>query len=467
MSVTPETLLKHLPPFRNERVLIERDQRVNDIIEQILKAHEKYAHYYNELAKYFDADTTEQICSNIYNFLSGNIVYREESDDEQTTALPGAILSLKHGDCKHYSLFAAGILDALRRRGKKINWCYRFCSYKLLDKTPHHVFVVVKKNDGSEIWIDAVPGASELTPLWQLDKQVKNISMPLYDVVGNVNNDSGAVGGASVGYTTGEQLLHAAAKVNPLLIIGRAAFLQMLKWNVRAWAKNIQDLTAKYGRQASDPIGKRWYLFGGDSAPFWSAAVEGSTKPMLGSTQNENSVGVLDPVSIAAMLTAAAPIVIAMVGLVKSLTGKTDWQEGQSIYTPGTTPPGGTTSTVTDFLKNPMVLAGGAALAYYLYSTQTRRKVNGADNTMLWLLLLAGGGYLLYKKSQQEQPPDSTIPGEVLPPEQIPYVPEESIYAQPIVTEESYNSGYAGGGGSDVIYKDFEMDSSIPYEAMM
>jgi hypothetical protein len=451
--VTVNQLLQHLPPFRNERILIKQDQRVHDIIEQILKAHEKYRHYYDKIAIYFDDEDTEKICNNLYKFLEKNIEYKEESDEEQTTAVPSAILSLKHGDCKHYSSFTAGVLDALNRQGRKINWCYRFCSYKLLEKTPHHVFVVVKNKDGSESWIDPVPGANKLTPVWQLDKQPKKISMPLHDVIGNTNS----VAGAAIGYTFLEQTTHATYRVNPLFIAGRAAFLQMVQLNVKAWAKNMDYLITTQGTRFTDPLGKKWYLLGGRWDNLRSAIEEGKDKKMIGGT-NDETIGALD---IVALLAAAAPIIIAITSVIKSAMGNDSWEQGQLVYpTTGTGTP--TTGTGTDLLKNPLVLAGAAGLLYYMYSR--KKKVSGTDNTMMWVLLL-GGGLLLYKKSQQQLPaPDEPI---VIDPEPVSSgtslidnaMPEPSDTTQNTFVDT--NSGGGGGGGSS------DADSKIPVEYMM
>lgn len=456
MNVTPEKILAKLPPFRNERVLIKEDQRVHDIIGQILNAHEKYADDYSKFAHLFDGKTVEDICNNIYFFLKDHVQYVEEPEEEQTTALPGAIVSLAKGDCKHYSLFSAGVLDALKRSGKKIKWNYRFASYKPLEKTPHHVFVVVNDN-GKELWIDPTPGAEKITPVWQLDKKVqtKNLDMPLYDVVGNI-------GGTSIGYTRAEKFAHATAKVNPLLVAGRAAFLQMLKWNVRAWAKNIQDLTNKYGREASDPIGKRWYLFGGDSAPFWSAVAEGSTKKMLG-----NTIGV-DPATITALITAAAPIVIALTSMVKSLSRKNDWQDGQLLFpTTGTTLPGGTPTTgTTNFFRSPLFLALAAGGGYLLYTSMNKKKrVNGAmDNTLL-LLLLAGGGLWLYKNMQQPTTQPVTDTAEYL--QQLPGS-DTAVEIEPVQDFANPVDNYGGGGGGfDPEYLKQDYTTEIPFEALM
>jgi hypothetical protein len=470
MRVTPEQLLQHLPPFRNERVLIAKDQKVNDIIEQILKAHEKYAQYYDRIAHYFDADTTEQVCNNINSFIKKHIAYVEEGDDSQTTALPSAILTLKHGDCKHYSSFTAGVLDALKRQGKKIDWCYRFCSYKIIDKTPHHVFVVVKNNTG-ELWIDAVPGAETLTPLWQLDKTVKTSSMPLYDVVGNPGTN-GAIG-STIGWTLAQQIAHAIARTNPVLVLGRGAFLQMVKWNVKAWAKNMDYALQTKGLAFSDPLGATWYKLGGQWQNLMDAINEGKDKRMIGEV-GINKIG-FTGAEIVAMITAAAPVIIAVTSVIRSAMNKGDFEQGQLLYPTtgtGTTLPTGSGNTIIDTLKNPVVLAVGAGAMYYLYTQSKKRKVSGNDNQLLWLLLLAGGGYMLYKRSQQQGtttdqellPASTTEPGaqpisETLPPDM------DSSYRVEDESANTYSGGGYGGGGEPYLLKTMGFDT--PIEAMM
>lgn len=447
MPVSKEKILEQLPPFRNEMVLVKRKQEVSDIIEQILKAHVKYAHYYDNICSYFNAKNINGICDDLYKFVQKNVKYKEESEEEQTTALPSAILAKGHGDCKHYSLFTAGILDALNRtHGRKINWCYRFASYKPFIKTPHHVFVVVKQSNGEELWIDAVPGANKLTPVWQVDYKPKVNEMPLYDVIGNT-------GGNTVGWTptTADKLAHSIAKTNPLFIAGRAAFIEMLKLNVKAWAKNLAYLIETQGTKATDQIGYKWYMLGGTWQNLVDAIYAGRDKKMIG-----NTIG-LTGVEITAMITAAAPVIIAMTSVIKSLINKNDWEQGQLIpgmptgYTP--LPP---STTGADFLKSPIVLAAGAGLLYYMYSG--RKKVNGANDNFLLLLLLAGGGYYMYNRSKQQQQQQEQTPIDTSAPT------DEALTEQPIFlppNDGGGSGGYGGGGGKEIY-----TDNTIPIEAV-
>lgn len=176
MIVTKEKLIEKLPEYRDEWVLIHPDQTVKDIIAEVLTVHDEFAPHYDRIALFFDGDDTEKICSELFDFCRENIEYREETEEDQTSALPTGILVRGFGDCKHYAGFCGGVLDALNRRGKNLKWKYRFASYDLFDRTPHHVFIVVD-NDGEEIWIDPTPGSETKVPVYFVDKKIQ--AMPL------------------------------------------------------------------------------------------------------------------------------------------------------------------------------------------------------------------------------------------------------------------------------------------------
>lgn len=177
MIATRAGLIQMLPAYKDAWVVIHADQTVRDIIREVLDAHEEFGNSYDIIAPVFDYRTTDEICNALYSFCKHEIEYREETDDLQTTATPAGILQRGFGDCKHYAGFTAGVLDALNRRGKNIDWCYRFASYRALDSTPHHVFVVVNPGTGREKWIDATPEANGRQPIWIVDKKVKSMAL--------------------------------------------------------------------------------------------------------------------------------------------------------------------------------------------------------------------------------------------------------------------------------------------------
>jgi hypothetical protein len=162
--VSKETLLDILP-YRDQVVLKEDRQNTDDIRAEILAAHKKYAPDYDLIYHYFNTGNIIDTSRQIFDFLKQNVPYKKENGKYQTVKSPAAILMAGDGnegpqldrvDCKNYSLFIAGLLDAIRRHdGGQWDWCYRFASYNEVDPEPGHVFVVVKM-DGRELWIDPV-----------------------------------------------------------------------------------------------------------------------------------------------------------------------------------------------------------------------------------------------------------------------------------------------------------------------
>jgi hypothetical protein len=92
-------------------------------------------------------------------------------------------------DCKNYSLCAAGILDAYRRKEKlDFGLDFRFASYDPLNKTPQHVFVVIKEN-GKEYWLDPVLDEYDLKkqPYYYKDKKINKMALIALSGIGAYN----------------------------------------------------------------------------------------------------------------------------------------------------------------------------------------------------------------------------------------------------------------------------------------
>lgn len=180
--VTVNEVEKLLPPFRNEKKLVTYRQSTNDIIDEILVTHDRYCEDYDKIYYLFDQNDNYQTAKNIWEFLKYRLKYTIESDNEQTVKSPSAILHPGEKiDCKHYSLFTGGILDAINRNeADNIEWCYRFAGY---GNTKHiqHVFVVIKDGN-SEYWIDPVLNSfnEHKKPNYFIDRE----PMALYTVSG-------------------------------------------------------------------------------------------------------------------------------------------------------------------------------------------------------------------------------------------------------------------------------------------
>ena len=171
-------LLNVLNPYNNNKKIIVENQDTDDIIKAILDGHEKYRSEYAKICQFFKGRNDKETAFKIWQFLKKNIQYIIESEEKQTIKSPAALLAQKYCDCKNYSLFTAGILDNLN-----IPFCYRFASYKMWDKQPGHVFVVMYPGTSYEIWIDAVLSKFDFKKQYQhkIDKKPK---MAIYSISG-------------------------------------------------------------------------------------------------------------------------------------------------------------------------------------------------------------------------------------------------------------------------------------------
>ena len=172
-------LLSKLDSFKNNQKIISYDQSTNDIINAILKQHKKSERDYDKLFYFFDCGNYYDTAKKVFNFLKNNIEYQIEPDELQTVKTPAAILATKNGDCKHMSLFIAGILDSYRRNtGEIFDLCYRFAAYDG-SKTPEHVFVVINPGTKNEIWCDAVLNYfnEQKQPNFYKDKKIDNMAL--------------------------------------------------------------------------------------------------------------------------------------------------------------------------------------------------------------------------------------------------------------------------------------------------
>lgn len=174
-------LLSQLDSFKNNQRIITYNQSTNDIIGAILRQHNKSEKDYDKLFCFFDKGNVKETAKCIFNYLKNNIKYVIEPDNLQTVKTPAAILATaKSGsDCKNFSLFFAGNLDALRRNtGEKFDLAYRFASYDN-SNIPEHVFVVINPNTENEIWCDGVLDFfnEKKQPTYYKDKKIKNMAL--------------------------------------------------------------------------------------------------------------------------------------------------------------------------------------------------------------------------------------------------------------------------------------------------
>jgi hypothetical protein len=317
------TLLNRLTPLQGINKVIKINQNVGDIISGILNTHNYWRNDYDKICLNFNEKTPYLIGKKIFDFLKGHTHYVIESDNQQTLRSPAAILKLgsdkKIGlDCKSYSLFIGGILDALNRKGKNINWCYRFASYKFTDKLPHHVFVVINPGSSQEIWIDPVlPSYNEKKQyFYKVDRKPKNMALVQVSGIGRRKKTKAErkQRRQQIKKTIKEKIKKRGKlllKFNPATVPARNAFLLLVKLNVFNLASRLNLLIQKNPNK----LKKFWENIGGT----WTNLVRNigiGAKKRERKLSKQSQIGEVATAATAAVVS-ATPIIIKIVKLLK------------------------------------------------------------------------------------------------------------------------------------------------------
>ena len=326
------TLMGRLGPFENKREMLTADQSTGDIIDAILEAHRRHASDYSKISSFFNAGFRRETARKIFNFLKKNVRYVIEPGSKQTVKSPAAILATGYGDCKHYSLFAGGVLQNLG-----IPFAYRFASYKIFDKQPQHVFVVVNPGTNNEIWIDPVVGEFDYKKPYTYATDRK---MALYSISGigakaQQRADLKAAKAAkkaaptkaakqaaqatvqaarkAAGRTTG-QVLKKGAKVVLKVAAApvRNSFLLLVKLNFTGLATKL----AAAWQKAPSKLQNFWESAGGQINALKKAWETGSKKKRIFGV---DQIGVAPAAAPAAAAATAAPLLVKVADFLKKI----------------------------------------------------------------------------------------------------------------------------------------------------
>lgn len=289
-----------------------------------------------EFAKQFAGGSKLQTAQNVWSYLKNNIQYKADGSFHQKVKLPGRLIADGVGDCKSFSLFAASILSYYG------NVSFRYTSYSS-DPTPSHVYVIFNDN----IIVDAVWHSfnSQKSYTHKLDHKMKISTLsglpmdtatqdqiitrikywrkrlddytpgtPQSEAIINrirrlkdgIIDQDNAIG--KVAKPSGKR--SAAGQI--ALAPGRNAYLELVKLNYRGIANRLQKAIQKDASKVKD----KWQAkLGGNYNRLVDAVNKGATKkPFLGD-KKVNGIGFV----FATLLSAAAPVVLSISGLLKSL----------------------------------------------------------------------------------------------------------------------------------------------------
>jgi len=333
MAPSPVSVLSVLPPYRGRRNVLVKNQGVTDVIEGMLAAHSTYRGQYDRIAEKFTDGTPAQIGGKLWRFLKHNTHYIVEPDTEQTLRSPSTIIALGGDprvgiDCKNYSLFIGGVLDALNRRGYNIPWCYRYASYRFWDPLPHHVFVVMYPGTNQEIWIDPVlSGYNFKKPYFY--KKDKNMALVGISGIGRASRkerraarqerkEAKKPGSIARKRARKEKIKRAikrgakiAVKINPATASARNAFLLIVKLNVFNIARRLAVLMNRQPMK----LQKFWEKIGGNYASLVKNIRQGA-KIKAPAVPLPKGVGAV-ATATAAAVASSTPIIIKIIKLLK------------------------------------------------------------------------------------------------------------------------------------------------------
>lgn len=357
-----------------KKELIKQFQSTDDIINAVVEQHNLNRNAFKKIAPHFQKSTDYDTCQAIWEFTHYNLNYKAEPNLQTVKTLSKILYdgaNHKGNDCKHFSCFEAGILEALN-----IPYFYRFAAYS--GKIPTHVYVVAKV-DGNEIIMDAVLPYfdSEKDYTYKIDiNPLKKKDMPLYRL-------SGVKTVGKIGATV-SKLEHNAKKIT--FAPGRLAFLKLVEFNVFGLGEKVNTAIMKNRPMVEE----FWYNQGGtDFDKLLQAGIDGKFKNRIfGLDRNSYSMSPdyptyiggsellpdgkigLDPATITAGIASAA----AIIGAVKLLFDKIGIKHNDVKTTPPAQAPTDTTAPG----------AGGSGLGI-------------STNTIL-LVALGFGAFMLLKK---------------------------------------------------------------------
>lgn len=342
-------LLPLLTAYKGRKTVVNKRQATGDIIKEIETAHNEFSADYDKIADQFEGGSARQTAKNIYNFLKKNVKYSVEPVYRQSVKSPAAIIatgqySNSGNDCKHYSLFSAGILDALNRKGKKYKYCYRFVNYRIFETDPQHVFIVL--NPGAdEIYLDPVlqPFDYKKPYINGIDKKIK-AKMPVYKIsgIGQTAEIDEAWGQISLGRVRRTKQAKAVKQqqrqikktarvekrkvkkavriekrkekgslfsrtvVRAGLVIPRNSFLKLVALNFGNFAFHLNESLKDPAKK--EKLLRKWIKLGGKKEALLNNIRRGIEK-----YKRKNPAYIGEPVTTAAIISSATAIILALV----------------------------------------------------------------------------------------------------------------------------------------------------------
>lgn len=250
--ITRSQAYGYVPRFQNKEVVNHVTGTNSQLIRAILNGFPKAVEQTRALAKHFEKESARQSAKSVWEFLKNQLNYRADGFAYQAVKSPSALLATGSGDCKSYSLLAAGILANLGYRVK-----LRFTGYDVTSTDPSHVYVIASR-DGQTFIVDGVWNEFDTEKPFV---HKKDFTMQISTITG---------------YNTRQPIrgrgIDAVKKVT--LAGPRNAYLALLLINVGGWATKL----ARANRAA---VNEQWEKLGGDPDALWRVIDRAKNKASL------------------------------------------------------------------------------------------------------------------------------------------------------------------------------------------
>lgn len=373
------------PDFKNN--LNSRYGSNSEIIKSLNSALPKAYKEVQLIAPYFKGKTPEETSFKIWYFLKYKIDYVKDKTGFQFIKMPRRMLDEKSADCKSKSLFTAAVLKQIYPAAKIF---LRYASYSNIN-VPTHVYTVMILNNTTYL-IDSVYKS------FNQEKEYKfknDYQMKIYTLSGF--EDETINGRKERKQKRQEKRQERKEKrqekradrksgkkpstVKKIsLAPARAAFLGILAVNVKGLATKLNKAISINPDKVRDLWTKK---LGGEFEQLKKVAAAGSTRKMIGYIPDyekedyylaQRSIEA-EPVSTTTAIATAAPVILAVVSLLKQILPKKDYEESgntKEIEEMSKKAPGADTGADTEadtgadtggsfFEKNKTLIIGGAA----------------------------------------------------------------------------------------------------------
>jgi hypothetical protein len=370
----------------------------SDIIKSLNSALPKAYKEVLLIAPYFKGRTPEETSYKIWYFLKNKIAYIKDKAGYQFIKLPRRMLDEKSADCKSKSLFTAAVLKQIYPEAKIY---LRYASYSNIN-IPTHVYTVMILNNKTYL-IDSVYKAfnEEKEYNYKNDYQMKIYTLSGFEdetINGRKERkqkrqerrETRQEKRQERKQTRQEKRQDRKSGKKPgvlkkvALAAPRAAFLGILALNVKGLATKLNKAISINPAKVQELWTKK---LGGEFEQLKKVAEKGSTRKMIGYIPDyekedyylaQRSIEA-EPVSTATAVATAAPVILAVVALLKQILPKKDYEESgntKDIEDMSKKAPGADagedagTDTGADagadaqggfFAKNKILIIGGAA----------------------------------------------------------------------------------------------------------